>query len=291
MLSLRWMRTHLSRWVPETLKARFRARLFGYGPSAGAGSVRREGDGVVAELGGVRLRAPAAAYDDLRYHLVDNADSIREMEAVLRAARDPGGLLLDVGAARGLISAAFCVAGGENRAVAYEPSPVQAHDAARMAEMNGVAARMSVREAAVGARAATVRGAVDAIGLIDLAPAAGAQQFDVEMTTLDAEVERVGVPTVVKIDVEGHELEVLRGAGRLLRDHRPLLLLEIHMDLLERRGTRPGEIVALLRGHGYRFETCAGRPLPPRAVTGSPKAVLRLVARGRSPSPSKPTSE
>jgi FkbM family methyltransferase len=279
MLSPRWMRTHLSRWVPETLKARFRARLFGYGRVAAAGSVRVDGEDVVAELGGVRMRAPAAAYGDLRYHLVDNADSVHEMEAVLRAARDPGGLLLDVGAARGLISAAFCLAGGENRAVAYEPSPVQARDAARIAEMNGMAARMSVRGAAVGSRPATVRGAVDPIGLIDLAPGAGAEQFDVEMTTLDAEVERLGVPTVVKIDVEGYELEVLRGAARLLRDHRPLLLLEVHMDLLERRGTRPGEVVELLRGHGYRFETCTGRPLPPRAVTGSPKAVLRLVAR------------
>jgi hypothetical protein len=32
---------------------------------------------------------------------------------------------------------------------------------------------------------------------------------------------------VIKIDVEGWELEVLRGAGSLIRHHRPLLYVEI----------------------------------------------------------------
>jgi hypothetical protein len=99
------------------------------------------------------------------------------------------------------------------------------------------------------------------------------------MTTLDAEMDRVGIPAVVKVDVEGFEMEVLLGAERLLRDHHPLLLLELHLDLLERRGVRPGEIVSLLARHGYRFESVTGRPLSTRAVTGSPNAVLRLVAR------------
>ena len=166
-----------------------------------------------------------------------------------------------------------------NRAVAFEPAPGQAADARRLAEMNGIAARMEVREDAVGAAPATLRGAVDAMELIDLAPAPGAETFAVEMTTLDAELDRLGAPGVVKIDVEGFELEVLRGAARLLGEHRPLLLLEMHLDILERRGIRPAEVVELLRGHGYRFESCAGEPLSPRAVTGSPNAVLRVVAR------------
>jgi len=35
-------------------------------------------------------------------------------------------------------------------------------------------------------------------------------------------------PDVIKIDVEGAELQVLEGGRRLLAEHRPLLLMEIH---------------------------------------------------------------
>jgi len=280
MLSPRWLRTHLARWVPEAVKAPFRARLFGYGATGLArGSIGPAGDVVECEIAGVRFRAPGVARDDLAYHLVDNADSIDEMHSVVRAARERGGLLMDVGAARGLISAVYCLAAEGATAVAYEPAPGQARDAEQLAEMNGVADRIRVRRAAVGTTPGTMRGREDALGLIDLTPADAAGTFDVEMTTLDEEAARLGTPAVVKIDVEGFELEVLRGATGLLRDHRPLLLLELHLDLLERRGVRITEVTALLDGFGYRFETSAGKPLPVRAVHGSPNAVLRVVAR------------
>jgi FkbM family methyltransferase len=37
-----------------------------------------------------------------------------------------------------------------------------------------------------------------------------------------------GTPSVVKIDVEGHEIDVLRGAEKTLRNHKPALIVEIH---------------------------------------------------------------
>jgi FkbM family methyltransferase len=280
MLNLRWMRTHLARWVPEPLKRPFRARLFGYrGAPLEPGTLRLEGGEVEAAFRGVRFRAPAAAYHDLRYHAVDNRDSVEELESVVRIARETGGVLLDVGAARGVISTVFCLARQGNRAVALEPSPVQAADARRMAAMNGLDGRLEVREVAAGSRAARVPGAVDPIGLIDLAPPPGAETFPVTVVTLDDELRRLGeAPTVVKIDVEGHEGDVLRGARGLLA-RKPVLLLELHLDLLERRGERVGELVEMLRGFGYRFETSAGRPLGAHSVARSPNAVLRIVAR------------
>jgi hypothetical protein len=36
-----------------------------------------------------------------------------------------------------------------------------------------------------------------------------------------------GVPSFVKIDVEGHELQVLKGAEETIKKHKPVLLVEI----------------------------------------------------------------
>ena len=52
----------------------------------------------------------------------------------------------------------------------------------------------------------------------------------------------------IKIDVEGHELEVLEGARETLRRHRPTLVVEIE----ERHHTRPiAELLATVCGFGY----------------------------------------
>lgn len=37
-----------------------------------------------------------------------------------------------------------------------------------------------------------------------------------------------GTPSVMKIDVEGHEMDVLKGADETIRKHKPALIVEIH---------------------------------------------------------------
>jgi hypothetical protein len=74
-----------------------------------------------------------------------------------------------------------------------------------------------------------------------LEPAAGAfnaihygflpQGIEVETVNLDHLIaEGWARPLVIKIDVEGAELRVLRGGQRLFAEHRPILLLEISGD-------------------------------------------------------------
>lgn len=67
----------------------------------------------------------------------------------------------------------------------------------------------------------------------------------VTTTTIDDEI-RQGVlpPDFLKIDVEGHEIDVFRGARRLLREARPVMLVEF-------AGPRSGEAIAFLTGMGY----------------------------------------
>ena len=67
------------------------------------------------------------------------------------------------------------------------------------------------------------------------------------MTTLAAICEEHGVGTIdfLKIDVEGAEASILRGATRVLEELGPRLLIEMHAPELIQ------ECIALLRSRGY----------------------------------------
>jgi hypothetical protein len=59
-------------------------------------------------------------------------------------------------------------------------------------------------------------------------------------------------PAVVKIDVEGYEMEVIRGMSRVLGGVRALFV-EIHFQVLEERGMRqgPAALVKHLKRLGF----------------------------------------
>lgn len=99
-------------------------------------------------------------------------------------------------------------------------------------------------------------------------------QSTVRSATLDEILETSGVSRVaaVKVDVEGFEAHVFRGASRLLQGKSaPLVLFEFY-DWAEKRAAEPGEAQSVLRSYGYsiwRFETysAGGTPLD-EVVTG-----------------------
>jgi FkbM family methyltransferase len=74
---------------------------------------------------------------------------------------------------------------------------------------------------------------------------------EVESVTLDHYI-RGERPRLVKIDTEGYELFVLRGASHMLRECSPLLMVEVKNHLLKAAGCDRDELFAFLRSHGYR---------------------------------------
>lgn len=59
------------------------------------------------------------------------------------------------------------------------------------------------------------------------------------------------IPDVVKIDVEGAELDVLKGMREVLRENHPVLFVEIHPQFLSDRGETPDDILDYLKSNGY----------------------------------------
>jgi FkbM family methyltransferase len=82
----------------------------------------------------------------------------------------------------------------------------------------------------------------------------------VRSTTLDevygksrATFDENGV-SVVKIDVEGFEPNVLKGAEVLISKFRPVIVCEVQYDTLIRNGFRAEDILSFLKEHGYEIQ-------------------------------------
>ena len=72
-----------------------------------------------------------------------------------------------------------------------------------------------------------------------------------------AKTDNLPTPTFAKIDVEGHELDVLTGMAGLLRSPTCRdVFVEIHFGILSQRGQSksPDEIVRMLSEMGYRVQ-------------------------------------
>lgn len=74
---------------------------------------------------------------------------------------------------------------------------------------------------------------------------------------------KLGDISLIKMDVDGHECQVLRGARELLRRDKPILLMEIMPYGLEEAGASLDEFLAIVSAHGYKLYELDGRtPLP-----------------------------
>jgi hypothetical protein len=79
------------------------------------------------------------------------------------------------------------------------------------------------------------------------------REFRSELTRLDTErdVQELESIDFVKIDVEGAELEVLKGAARTLSTHRPLIYCEMSERWAGAFGYSPGDLLGFVRSLGY----------------------------------------
>jgi FkbM family methyltransferase len=169
-----------------------------------------------------------------------------EADAVAMLAR-PDAVTIDVGAHAGIITTA--AAGAAREVWSFEPTPETSSRLDETVRLNGLGNVTVFRNAVgVGRSSATIDSTADP-GLVTI----GTGSLDVAVVALDDVWEDHGRPPVslVKIDVEGAEEDVIRGARCLLAVCQPAVLVEVT------DGERLQTISELLAAAGLK------RALPP----------------------------
>jgi len=189
-----------------------------------------------------------------------NGDVEPEVQAVLHNYLRPGMTVFDIGANIGFFSllAARLVGASGRRVTAFEADP---EIAARLREnvARNQGGQVSVEDKAVWSSSSSVffaradadvspdRGLGHVIEIDAEKSAPGT--IRVEAVSVDEYVLMSGAPDFIKC-VEGAEVEVFRGAEKLLNEKQPLILCEMHGE--ENRQT----LLKLFANLGYRCEPC-----------------------------------
>jgi FkbM family methyltransferase len=188
-------------------------------------------------------------------------DAEAPIQKVVAERLQPGMVFYDLGANIGLFTLlAARLVGAEGRVISFEPDRDAASRLRRNIERNQFA-NVTVIEAGVWSKS----GYVNFVPADSSSPDHGLGRFVVgandaigipkQCLALDDLIGSAPPPDAIKCDVEGAEFEALRGAEKLLRTHRPLIICEMHSESNERAScellTRFGYTVEMLDGNHY----------------------------------------
>jgi FkbM family methyltransferase len=196
-----------------------------------------------------------------------------------------GDVCLDIGAQKGYVAMRLARAVGPTGGViAVEPDPRALDILRRNCTRNGLRNIRTFACAAAEAAGSCHFLLSSRLGWSTRFPNALAQTVPSQPTTVttrtvDELVASGSLPpdrriVFLKIDVEGSEPLVLRGAAETLRTHRPTLFLEINRGSLRAGGFSHDDIERPLLALGYRF-----RAISPRCSLLTPRFEFPLLSR------------
>jgi FkbM family methyltransferase len=221
---------------------------------------------VIKELDGTRLIV------DLSDHVI-GLNIVRgryeaEEIAFVKRLLQPGDTVIDAGAHIGFFSMQMAaMVGPTGRVFAFEPLDRNAELLERSIAENRFEDRIVFRRAAVGASSGTATltfptETLNTGGAYVLprgsAPLAGNVERSVPVIALD-DLDIARPVRFIKIDVEGAEPQVIRGASRILKEDRPVMLSELHPTQLARSSrTTADDFLRELRAIGYEARLLDG---------------------------------
>jgi FkbM family methyltransferase len=236
------------------------------------------GDGLRCELPGGETIRIDPAYRHITWNPI-------ELEA-FRAAVRPGDVVIEAGANVGAYTVAFGKwVGPAGRVVAFEPDPAACAGLRCHVALNDLESIVTVVPAAMtdGAQPTVKFATFGTSGISRVADggaAGSAAVRDVAAVSLDGYCAANGLaPALVKVDVEGAELGVLRGGRRVLAASAAppaQLFVEMHPALWPALGVTAADITTECERLGREIELLAGAVGDPLAAEG---ICLRLRPR------------
>ncbi|MFO0840234.1 MAG: FkbM family methyltransferase [Phycisphaerae bacterium] len=172
----------------------------------------------------------------------------------------PGDSIVEVGANIGTESVLYArIVGSRGRLTCFEPLPANAELLESNLRRNRLSQAVVLRNA-VSDRAGTLRFAPPAgddnsgMGRLVDGVQADTASIEVQCVTLDAlrAVGDLAAPRLLVIDVQGAELAVLRGAERMLREDRPIVVVEAEAGLLAEHGDAPSDVFSHMKRLDYQ---------------------------------------
>jgi FkbM family methyltransferase len=182
------------------------------------------------------------------------------VQEAVRAHLRSGDILFDVGANVGFFSViAARLVGPSGRVIAFEPVPENATRIRENARLNHfsqieVVEQAVFRESGRSVLALAEYSGGSILAQVGLPPDASGRTIEVATTTIDDAIFKAGhpAPHLVKIDVEGAELDVLMGMERTLKELCPVVLFEVDDELESALEDKMNKCRAFLEARGYR---------------------------------------
>jgi len=212
----------------------------------------------------------------------------RRTKAALNKLVSPGSLVVDIGANIGAHTLHLAKLVGPNgRVMAFEPTAFAFRKLQRNLELNPLlASRVEACHCFLtAADGADVPNAIYSSWPLAIESGLHPKHLGREMRTEAAQArsldsilsERADRSVqLVKLDVDGFECDVLAGATSMLRDTRPIFVMELAPYVLEERGASLDQLLSYFIPNGYVFyDERTLKPLP-----SSARALNRMIANG-----------
>jgi FkbM family methyltransferase len=211
------------------------------------------GKGITVQINNFPIRLPA------RYYKYFEADYEKESFAFFKKMCKPGMNIIDVGAHFGLYSVYMQKLSG-GQVYSFEPTPSTLSILHNTIRLNGVHENIEVIPAAVSDETGKAQFFIDTIpgsvanSLVQYGNRDNQKRgYEVDVVSLDSFVGQKGISVeFMKIDAEGAEYAVLKGARDVLAKHRPVIILGMHPAAIKARNNSNEIIWSFLEQERYK---------------------------------------